>query len=50
MVFFWLGIIFACILIPVSLFMCDPPADFDPTKSASEKAPGLQPESAPAPP
>ena len=23
MVFFWLGIIFACILIPVSLFMAD---------------------------
>ena len=50
MVFFWLGIIFACILIPVSLLMSDPPPDFDPTRSASEKAPAAQPESEPIPP
>ncbi len=50
MVFFWLGIIFACILIPLSLLICDPPPDFDPTKSAGEKAPAAQPESEPAPP
>ncbi len=37
MVFFWLGIIFACILIPVSFLMSDPPADFDPTKSTEEE-------------
>ena len=50
MVFFWLGIIFACILIPVSLLMCDPPPDFDPTKSASEKAPdSQQPDPEPVP-
>ena len=54
MVFFWLGIIFACILFPVSLFMSDPPADFDPTKSAGEQreeeAPVPQPVLEPAPP
>ena len=50
MVFFWLGIIFACILIPISLIICDPPPDFDPTKSAGEKAPAAQLESEPAPP
>ena len=50
MVFFWLGIIFACILIPVSLLMSDPPPDFDPTRSASEKAPDAKPEPEPAPP
>ena len=51
MVFFWLGIIFACILIPVSLIMRDPPPDFDPTKSdGEEKTPVAQPEAEPAPP
>ena len=51
MVFFWLGIIFACILVPVSMFMSDPPANFDPTKSAGEdKTPVAQPASEPAPP
>ena len=50
MVFFWLGIIFAGILIPLSLLICDPPPDFDPTKSAGEKAPAAQPESEPIPP
>ena len=51
MVFFWLGIIFACILIPVSLLMCDPPSDFDPTKSAGETAPdSQQPDPEPVPP
>ncbi len=51
MVFFWLGIIFACILIPVSLLMEDPPTDFDPTKSAGEEqAPVARPEVEPAPP
>ena len=53
MVFFWLGIIFACILIPISLFMSDPPPDFDPTKSVSaeeDAAPAPQPDAELAPP
>jgi len=56
MVFFWLGIIFAFILVPVSLFMADPPPDFDPMKSASaqgedeEGAPVAPPVPEPAPP
>ena len=53
MVFFWLGIIFACILIPISLFMSDPPPDFDPTKSVSaeeDAAPAPQPDTELAPP
>ena len=51
MVFFWLGIIFACVLIPVCLFMRDPPADFDPMQSATEdESPVAHPEAEPAPP
>ncbi|WP_446830710.1 L-lactate MFS transporter [Candidatus Foliamicus sp.] len=41
-VFLWLGIIFACILIPCSLFISDPPAPRPaalPEKSASRPAP-----------
>ena len=53
MVFLWLGIIFACILIPVSLLIRDPPPGFDPTKSASTEeatAPVAQPDPERAPP
>ncbi len=53
MVFLWLGIIFACILIPVSLLIRDPPPGFDPTKSAPTEeatAPVAPPAPEPAPP
>ena len=38
-VFVWLGIIFACILVPCSLFLSDPPA---PESSAAAAAPGAE--------
>ena len=34
-VFFALGVVFACILIPSSVLLCDPPADFAPTAAGS---------------
>ena len=39
MVFFWLGIIFALILIPTSLLISDPPPDFAPAAAVAEQAP-----------
>ena len=39
MVFFWLGIIFALILIPTSLLISDPPPDFAPAAAVTEEAP-----------
>ncbi|MYA08437.1 MAG: OFA family MFS transporter [Holophagales bacterium] len=43
-VFFWLGVIFACLLIPCSLLLSDPPVPSDLVKSvagpAAETAPG----------
>ena len=45
-VFIWLGIIFACILIPCSLALSDPPASAAPTTAAAGKPPGFdEPES-----
>ncbi len=47
MVFIWLGIIFACILLPCSFALSDPPAAATLTTSAAGKAPGFdEPESA----
>ena len=34
-VFLWLGLVFACILIPASVLLRDPPADFAPTAPGS---------------
>ena len=35
MVFFWLGVVFACILIPTSLLLRDPPPGFAPAAAAA---------------
>ena len=46
LVFIWLGIVFACILIPCSLALSDPPASASPAAAADE-SPGFgEPESA----
>ena len=48
LVFFWLGVIFACILIPCSLFLSDPPEPESEPAPAAVQAPAggaVQPES-----
>ena len=39
MMFFWLGIIFALILLPTSLLLSDPPPDFAPAAAAADETP-----------
>ena len=41
MMFFWLGIIFALILIPTSLLLRDPPPDFAPAAAAVDETPDV---------
>ena len=41
MVFFWLGVIFACILIPTSLMLRDPPPGFAPAAASAEETPDI---------
>ena len=41
MMFFWLGIIFALILVPTSLLLRDPPPDFAPAAAAADDTPDV---------
>jgi len=46
LVFVWLGVIFALILVPCSLFLADPPKSFDPEASTIDPEEDVEPSSA----